>query len=615
MDEVRPGGVTVSMTILVIGALGAVMVSVVPTGFGVPARMTLMLLSVLVTAVGILRNRPGRQRPWWLVVAGLSVNLLADLAKLSDQTIVASSYGILVAALTVTGGILLLAGVIDATLGVRGRDLGGTVDVVIITLAGGTVGWQLLIVPVAEQGWAGSGVEVASALQVLLLLAVAGLLVRIAAGLSPRDRRAAQLLVVALAAGTGVYLVDVVGEAGGGIDRFQGWRSGLAVLTYLVVAAAATHPSMRVLTAAQSPLPDRLTSRRMVGVGIALATPPTVLAAGALFDLPTSELTLALAWAALVPASLIRLHLVARTRDEARRELAVTERRLLSLIAHTGDTVLLVEPAGRRFPIRFASPSSSRLLGRDPRALEGQDLVGFVVADDLGTLDEILGGAESVPRSGDVRVRSTDGATSWVEVVVDEHVDDDGAPALVVTLRDITVRKRTELRWAEAALRDQLTDVFNRRGIEGWLETELDAVDRGRVVVLACDLDDFKPVNDHYGHAAGDAVLREVARRLRSVVRDGDVVGRLGGDEFVVVCTEVDDLDAVGRVAERLTAAVSRPFHVDGVEHRVGASVGVAVGAAGLDGPALIERADEALYRAKAEGKGRVVWSSPAVVS
>ena len=124
------------------------------------------------------------------------------------------------------------------------------------------------------------------------------------------------------------------------------------------------------------------------------------------------------------------------------------------------------------------------------------------------------------------------------------------------------------------------------------------------IAVMLLDLDDFKPVNDRYGHAAGDAVLREVAGRLRGCVRDTDTVARLGGDEFGVLL-ESPLPDSVPAVAERIVAAVRAPCVVEGAHVSVGVSVGVATEYDGVrDVDQLLRAADTGMYTAKCQGKG-----------
>jgi diguanylate cyclase (GGDEF)-like protein len=119
------------------------------------------------------------------------------------------------------------------------------------------------------------------------------------------------------------------------------------------------------------------------------------------------------------------------------------------------------------------------------------------------------------------------------------------------------------------------------------------------------DLDCFKAVNDRYGHAAGDAVLSEVAHRLAGVVRPSDTVGRLGGDEFLVICEALDERQAAGLRA-RLAAIARMPVKTGAAVHQLSASIGFAHGDASTRDPdALIRAADEAAYRVKQRGEGR----------
>jgi diguanylate cyclase (GGDEF)-like protein len=126
------------------------------------------------------------------------------------------------------------------------------------------------------------------------------------------------------------------------------------------------------------------------------------------------------------------------------------------------------------------------------------------------------------------------------------------------------------------------------------------------VAVLFCDLDGFKVVNDNFGHDAGDAVLVEVALRLRGAVRDGDTVARYGGDEFVVLCAGDVDSEGLVALADRIDATVREPVVVDGTSASLGVSVGIAEAWTTDDDLGLVTlRADRAMYRAKSAGKGQ----------
>ncbi|MGE7417983.1 sensor domain-containing phosphodiesterase [Methylobacterium tarhaniae] len=173
----------------------------------------------------------------------------------------------------------------------------------------------------------------------------------------------------------------------------------------------------------------------------------------------------------------------------------------------------------------------------------------------------------------------------------------------VRTYTDITARKAAEAQVAHMARHDTLTGLPNRALFRDSLDRRLASQRRhgGACGLLCLDLDAFKAVNDTLGHLAGDAMLREVAGRIRAVLRREDLAARLGGDEFAVLLGGESDAAAT---AERLIAALREPVDLGGQEATIGVSIGIAVAPEhGLDGDALIKRADRALYRAKSEGR------------
>lgn len=175
-----------------------------------------------------------------------------------------------------------------------------------------------------------------------------------------------------------------------------------------------------------------------------------------------------------------------------------------------------------------------------------------------------------------------------------------------VTWREVTERVEQRRTLARQALQDPLTGLANRQKLMDSLAESFSHTPRtgGRIAVMFCDLDDLKLINDHYGHHAGDVVLRAVADRMASAVRDEDLVARVGGDEFVVLATGVRDQAAAVRIAEKIGAAVSRPVSVLGGVIVPILSIGVTVADAGADPHEVLRSADRELY-AKKTARGR----------
>jgi diguanylate cyclase (GGDEF)-like protein len=180
--------------------------------------------------------------------------------------------------------------------------------------------------------------------------------------------------------------------------------------------------------------------------------------------------------------------------------------------------------------------------------------------------------------------------------------------------QDVTERHRVQEELRRTALTDPLTGLGNRLLLMERLRRVVSglATRPGHVAVLAVDLDGLKRVNDTHGHATGDDLLRETARRLRAVVREHDLVARLGGDEFVLLCGGVDP-EAAARLADRVVREISTPYALPGgVTAWSGASVGVTLThdpRADLD--RLLAEADRALYAAKGSGGNRFVLHTP----
>lgn len=258
------------------------------------------------------------------------------------------------------------------------------------------------------------------------------------------------------------------------------------------------------------------------------------------------------------------------------------------------EAALVVAPDG---VVVEANPAALRLLGeRDANAVRGEAL--------LALAPQLEGARRATSRTG--APRPLTGDLEGFEASV-SHLRDERRrlTASVMLIHDERLDRLREQRLASAASHDALTGVRNRSGFETALRDALAAHQSRALGLLYIDLDGFKAVNDSHGHACGDAVLIETARRLQGASRNGDVIGRLGGDEFGLLLPGVTPTGLAGAAA-RVRAAVSEPIHIGSLTVTVGASLGLAAAPHdGTDADALLRVADSRMYREKCAQPGR----------
>lgn len=263
-----------------------------------------------------------------------------------------------------------------------------------------------------------------------------------------------------------------------------------------------------------------------------------------------------------------------------------------------GPQVVYVNPAFTR----MTGYESSDIVGLTPRLLQSPKT-------DRGEPDRLRAALLAwEPVEAELLNVRKDGSEFWVQINITPVADADGNSTHWVAIqRDITSRAVHQLQLRHQALHDSLTGLPNRALLLDRLE-QAQQRDPGRgVAVLYLDLERFKAVNDLHGHHIGDAVLVEVAQRLRGAVRPDDPVARLAGDEFVVLCVDVT-LEQAKAGAERLAAVLAQTFHLAGVSTSMKASVGVAYSPPGRGGAEdLLRDGDVAMYAAKNLGRGQVV--------
>jgi diguanylate cyclase (GGDEF)-like protein/PAS domain S-box-containing protein len=493
------------------------------------------------------------------------------------------------------------------------RDRATLIDALVVTIGVGTLSWVFLMAPYAHDATLtlpAKLTSIAYPMMDLLLLAVGA---RLAMGAGRRGR-SPQLLaagLVALLATDTIYgWMSLHGgyETGGLLDG--GW-----ILFYALLGTAALHPSMRLLSQSAPATDAGLTRRRLALFAAASLLAPGVQLVRSLLDQPREPII-------SVAAGVLFLLVLARLAGVVRIQEALTESklrrqyeaRLAALVQHASDVVSILTADGR---ITYISPSGARLLDRPADALLGRAWVELVHPDDAPGLRQFLGElARGRSGSAEYRLPRPDGTWLDVETLATNLLGDASVDGIVLNTRDVSERKALEHRLAHQAFHDALTALPSRALLRDRVEHALAdrRRDGTRLAVLFLDLDDFKTVNDSLGHAAGDAVLQEVAARLRGCVRACDTAARVGGDEFALLLDGIGGEDDAIDVAERVIASLSRPIVLDAREFLTAPSIGIAFDRDGSDSAEeLLRDADAAMYLAKDQGKGRYAVFQPAM--
>jgi diguanylate cyclase (GGDEF)-like protein/PAS domain S-box-containing protein len=385
---------------------------------------------------------------------------------------------------------------------------------------------------------------------------------------------AALLWTVSLTAGTGIYMLAVAQRA-----TYDGARR-VILRTLLFMSALAIHYVTNPGSGTTSP------ALKLVQLA------PTLI----VFALVNFLMTRALA----------QRMLDERNRGLLASELQASEVRFRSLVENSSDVIMVVGADGT---IVFHTPSTDRILGHAEGMLVGSQLTAIVHPDDVAAAQEFI--HEAAPGEGDRartgwRVLHGNGMWLHVEVLSNGMLHDPSMSGIVLTLRNVTERKAFERRLSHEATHDPLTDLANRALLNQRLGAELRAERAGSecVGVLFIDLDDFKNVNDTLGHLIGDQLLVQVARRLASCLRPGDLPARLGGDEFAVVAI-LSAPNVAELLADRVSEVFRPAFQVAGNTIAVEASIGIATNTSGGTADQIMRHADIAMYAAKAQGKAR----------
>jgi len=253
----------------------------------------------------------------------------------------------------------------------------------------------------------------------------------------------------------------------------------------------------------------------------------------------------------------------------------------------------------------------SEICGRPENTLLGRRFDEIIYAGDrereVEALREVAEG-ESYGYRGETRCEHARGHPVWISLTVSPVYDSQGVLSnLIAQMEDISERKESEERLTRQALHDSLTGLPNRTLFADRVRMATARRSAQGFAIIYLDLDGFKLVNDTLGHAAGDNVLIDVARRLERLLRAGDTLARLGGDEFALLCEGVGEADAK-TIADRVISALTKPIVVQDREIIQAASIGIALYGPGVsvqEPDVMLGEADMAMYRAKAAGKSR----------
>jgi diguanylate cyclase (GGDEF)-like protein/PAS domain S-box-containing protein len=297
-------------------------------------------------------------------------------------------------------------------------------------------------------------------------------------------------------------------------------------------------------------------------------------------------------------------------RKRAERELERTRAFLDMIVENVPSPIIVKDAVDMKYLLvnrateDYFGVARTKLIGKKSADILPKDVVGAILAEDRKTIE-----------SGEISYLDEHGVATpgnGNRIVTATRLpvkDSDGTPKYLITvINDITERKRSEQRIAHMAHHDTLTDLPNRAAFNECIDSTiaLAAADNGNFGVLCIDLDRFKAVNDVFGHPIGDALLREVARRLESVCQ-GAFLARVGGDEFTIITPTAPQPQAAESLAERIHAAFESDITIDSHQMRVGITVGVAVYPQdGADATALVANANAALFRAKSEARGSI---------
>jgi diguanylate cyclase (GGDEF)-like protein/PAS domain S-box-containing protein len=492
----------------------------------------------------------------------------------------------------------------------RGQQLDGWLDGAGVFVAMLMLVWQLSVAGTVTDGSLPVLTRIVWALYPALDAAFIGLVFRLVTTRSRGERAP-----LAVAAGAACWLASDLGfllladPEVASVWFDTGWLLGA-----LLLAAAAGHRGRTGRVAAEPADAVPSLARLAVSLG-ALLVPAALEVLRGVTGADGAPVTVLGGTAVLAALVFVRVTRVLRAEAAARALVRSQQRHSAALARHSSDAVLVIDEHGRL----LSDPATlTALLGTAAGAtVTGGDLLRLSGVDPDRAREVLHRGLRAGGSVVDAELPCRrDGDWRWLGVRLADLRTDPDVGGVVVHLTDITDRKRAEEALAHQAFHDTLTGLANRALFADRVDRALRDRARGGLsaAVVYIDLDGFKAVNDTLGHQAGDALLREVADRLRSAVRADDTVARLGGDEFAVLVGQSGDgSDEAGTTAARVLDLLARPIELAGQRVSVTGSIGIAVAHDDATGESLVRDADIAMYSAKVSGRGRAVVFDPAM--
>ncbi|QBP42597.1 sensor domain-containing diguanylate cyclase [Paenisporosarcina antarctica] len=261
--------------------------------------------------------------------------------------------------------------------------------------------------------------------------------------------------------------------------------------------------------------------------------------------------------------------------------------------------------------VKYASPSFFTVLGFPVESIEGKSAVDIVISEDLPTAIEQFNEAlrSTEPSETEFRFKHKTKGWVWVESKVSFFIDEEnGKPHLLIVSRDIEERKAFQEKLEFLAFHDELTELPNRRLFQEKMQQTLSEAKRHnrKFALLYMDIDNFKSINDEFGHSIGDELLIRFARKVATTLRECDILARQGGDEFTILLTEITNREDALNCVERIIASLQQEVQVGEFMHKTNSSIGIAFYPEdGLIMDDLIKHADQALYKAKESGRNK----------